>query len=155
MTEPKVTRAFLEQIEYKKKGIMLDTGHLLHTNREIETQEEAVAYIRSVLEKNGDLCRYIKGVHLHQSLSGGYVRDMIDNPPKLSGDYQERLMQVYSHIFEIDTHKPFTAAGISNLIEQISPQFLTFEFITNSRQEHEDALKQQLDALKKDGGLQG
>ena len=155
LTEPQVTRMFLEQIEYEKKGILLDTGHLLHTNRSLATQEEAVDYIRAVLEKNGELCRYIHGVHLHQSLSGAYVERMLASPLALSGDYQERLMQVYSRIFAIDTHKPFTAAGVRELVEQIAPQFLTFELITGSRQEHEEALQQQLAALRKRGEMPG
>ena len=62
-------------------------------------------------------------------------------------------MKIYPHIFKIDYHKPFTADGVSDLIQEISPRFLTFELITNDNQEHEDALKQQLNALKRNGGF--
>ncbi len=153
LTNPEVTQTFLDEIHYERKGIMLDTGHLIHTNNDITTQEEAVQYIHSVLEKNGELCKYIKGIHLNQSLSGKYVKEVIAHPPQLATNYKERLMQIYPHIFKIDYHKPFTADGVANLIQQISPQFLTFELITNHNQEHEDALKQQLNALNRNRGL--
>lgn len=153
LTNPEVTQSFLDRIHYERKGIMLDTGHLIHTNNDIDTQEEALQYIRTVLQRNGELCRYIKGVHLNQSISGKYVKDIIAHPPKLALNYEDRLMQIYPHIFKIDYHKPFTADGVSDLIQEISPQFLTFELITNDNQEHEDALKQQLNALKRNGGF--
>lgn len=153
LTNPEVTQNFLDRIHYDRKGIMLDTGHLIHTNNDIATQEEAVQYIHSVLEKNGELCKYIKGIHLNQSLSGKYVKEIIAHPPQLATNYKDRLMQIYPHIFKIDYHKPFTADGVTNLIQQISPRFLTFELITNNNQEHEDALKQQLNALNRNGGL--
>ena len=35
MTDPELVRYFIENIEYKNKGIMLDTGHLLNTNLDI------------------------------------------------------------------------------------------------------------------------
>ena len=50
---------------------MLDTGHLIHTNTDIKTQQDAVDYINTVLDKHDELSSYIKGIHLNQSLSGG------------------------------------------------------------------------------------
>ncbi len=83
---------------------MLDIGHLLHTNTALRSQEEAVDYVHRILDVHKELCGYIKGVHLHQSLSGKYVRELIQNPPRLEGTYYERLAGIYSHIFSIDTH---------------------------------------------------
>ncbi len=147
MTSPDMTRLLLDGIDYENKGIMLDTGHLLHTNTALKTEEEAVGYVHEVLDAHGDLLAYIKGVHLHQSLSGDYVRKLIQEPPKLEGAYYERLAAVYGHVFSIDTHKPFTGRGLRGLIERIKPAYLTHEFLTDNRGEHERYLSLQNTAL--------
>ena len=53
LTRPEITRRVMDGIHYKKKGIILDTGHLLHTNNDLRTQEEAVDYIHEILDRNG------------------------------------------------------------------------------------------------------
>jgi len=146
-TKPDMTRRLLDGIEYHKKGIMLDTGHLLHTNNDIEGDESAVAYLNSVLDLNCDLCGYIKGVHLQYGLSGAFVKNMLANPPSLTGSYTDRMITALTLVSEIDKHEPFTAPGVANLIKRISPEFLTFEFITRSREEHEEYLTRQNAAL--------
>jgi hypothetical protein len=147
MTRPEITRRLLDGIGYEKKGIMLDFGHLLHTNTALTSEEEGVDYINAVLDAQGELCDYIKGVHLHQSLSGGYVRQLLANPPELAGSYYDRLCAAYVHVLSIDTHRPFTAKGVSRLIDRIKPDYLTYEFITRSRAEHEEFLACQNKAL--------
>ncbi|MDO5422186.1 MAG: TIM barrel protein [Eubacteriales bacterium] len=151
MTRPEITERLLYGISYEKKGIMLDTGHLLHTNRSLRTQEEAVSYIERMLDEHGELCGWIKGIHLQQSLSGEYVESVIANPPKLTGTYWERFSQVYPHIFQIDRHRPFTAPQAAGLIRRIHPKFLTFELISCGREEHSRALREQLEALNQGG----
>ena len=126
---------------------MLDIGHLMHTNTALQSQEEGIEYINSVLDAHGDLCSYIKGVHLHQSLSGAYVGGLIQNPTKLEGTYYERLCQAYYHILNIDTHRPFTGKGIRELIDRIDPDYLTYEFMSRGREEHEGFLSLQNAAL--------
>lgn len=147
MTRPEITHRLLEGISFKKKGIMLDIGHLMHTNQYLKSQEEGVGYIRAVLDAHGELCSYIKGVHLHQSVSGAYVKELIQNPPKISGTYYERLCEAYTHVLNIDTHRPFTGNGIRGLVEQLSPDFLTYEFMSRSREELENYLNCQNEAL--------
>lgn len=153
MTDPKVVKRLMEGIHYDKKGIMLDTGHLLHTNIKLRTQEQAVEYIHRILDLNGGLCGYIKGVHLQQSLSGEYVERFLENPPPLTGSYEERLSKVYPHIFRIDGHRPFTADGAAGLIRRIAPEYLTYELISSDREEHEKKLQEQLESIKRNGGL--
>lgn len=153
LKDPEVTRELMDSIHYPGKGIMLDTGHLLSTNTALRTQEEGVGYIHSVLDDMGDLCRYIRGIHLHQSLSGEYVESVVGDPPALRGTYWERLSQVYSHILKIDRHKPFTAPGVAELIRRIDPDFLTYELISRSREEHEAMLTEQLRAINENGGI--
>ena len=149
LTEPEVTGLLLNRVRYQNKGIMLDTGHLMHTDLTLRTQEEALAYIRRRIEEQGEAVRKaIRGIHLNQSLTGDYMASVAAHPPALSRDPQKRMEQVYTHAFSCDQHRPFTCPGVQAFIEWIDPEYLTFEFISRSRAEQEAMLKVQLDALK-------
>ena len=63
--------------------------------------------------------------------------------------YQERYNQMFFHAFAVDLHEPFTGKGIKELVERISPEYLTFEFITADHSQHQHYLKQQLEALER------
>lgn len=149
LMRPEITKRLLDKITYANIGIMLDTGHLLHTNTGLRKQEEGIGYIHQILDEHGDLCRFIRGVHLNQSLTGEYCENIRKNPPKMAASYEERYMQMFFHAFAVDEHKPFTGAGIKELVERISPEFLTFEFITSDSKQHRQYLKEQLYALGK------
>lgn len=146
-TRPEMTRRLMEGIRYPNKGIMLDTGHLLHTNLQLRTQEEGISYIHSLLDMHGELCRYIRGVHLNQSLTGELMQQTMRNPPDLGGSYSKRCEQMFWHAFAIDRHLPFTCDGVSDLIDRISPEYLTFEFITTDKIQHRKYLSAQRKAL--------
>lgn len=150
-TRPEITKRLLDKIQYKNKGIMLDTGHLMHTDTTLKTQEDGLAYILKMLDEHGELCRYIKGVHLHQSVTSEYINRIKNEPPALLKTYGERTERMFIHAFETDRHKPFTADGVDMLIKRISPEYLTLEFMTASREEHSLFLRQQLDCLFENG----
>lgn len=151
LLNPEVTAEMMEKVNYPRKGIMLDTGHLLHTNPELKTQEEGVAYIHKILDHHGQLSGYIKGVHLQQSLTGDITRDMCrkmkNHEIHLKEDYWERFGQVFTYIFQLDKHEPFTGKGIGGLLERINPEYVTFEYITRTREEHESYLRSEWDSL--------
>lgn len=146
-TDPDLTRRLLEGIEYKNKGIMLDTGHLLHTNPAIRTQEEGLIYIQKQLDSHGELAGLIRGVHLNQSLTGQYEQQVAGKPPILESTYSKRQWQLLEHVLQVDLHQPFTCRGIRDLVHRIAPQYLTYEFISRSRNQHRQYLKEQKDAL--------
>jgi hypothetical protein len=143
MTRPELTRRFLEGVRYKNKGVMLDVGHLLNTNTKLRTPEEGCDYIESVLDL---YCGtgFIKGVHLHMSLSGEYVEKTRANPFTLSGDYFEKILALQSHIIKIDAHKPFTTKRINGFLGRIKPEYLVLELISGSRDEHARYIREQL-----------
>jgi len=145
---PEMTQRLMDGVKYPNKGIMLDTGHLLHTNLKLRTQEEGLAYIHSLLDMHGDLCRYIRGMHLNQSLTGEYMEQTMLNPPDLSGSYADRIGKMFWHAFAVDKHLPFTCEGIDALVERVSPEYLTFEFITADSTQHRQYLDAQRHALK-------
>ena len=132
---PEDTRYLLERVHYEKKGFMLDTGHFLHTNPDLKTQEEGVDYLNQMLDEHGDLVSYIKGIHLQQSLTGDYVKEWLSTRHELPEDPAERFCKVYEHIFKIDKHEPFTAEGVPAMVQRIQPLYVTYEYITRSREE--------------------
>jgi len=148
-TRPEMTRRLLDGVRYPNKGIMLDTGHILHTDLKLRTQEEGLAYIHSLLDLHGDLCRHIRGMHLNQSLTGDYMEKTMLNPPDLSGSYADRSAKMFWHAFAVDKHLPFTCKGVDELVRRVSPEYLTFEFITSDRTQH----RQYLDAQRRALGL--
>ena len=149
-TRPEMTAWLLKGIRYPNKGIMLDTGHLLHTDLSLRTQKEGVEYIHRRLEEHGDLCSHICGIHLNQSLTGAYMRRVRRNPPILSEDYWEKSGQLFEYVFQTDQHKPFVAPSVRQLIERVGPDYLTFEFISNDLNQHKTMLRRQWAALKRE-----
>lgn len=60
---------------------------------------------------------------------------LADAPHELPEDPAESFRVVYEHIFQLDRHEPFTAAGVKGLVERIDPLYVTYEYITRSREE--------------------
>lgn len=146
-TRPEMTWRLLNGIHYRKKGIMLDTGHLMHTNLELSTQEEALSYIHQCLDRQTDIIPFIRGVHLNQSLTGTYMKQLRQNPPELSDDYEKRMEEIYTCVFQMDCHQPFTCSGVRELITRIGPDYLTYEFISESREQHMEMLRIQREVM--------
>lgn len=139
---PFMAKRLIDGVNYTKKGLMLDTGHLMNTNQELKTSKEALQYIRKVVNEHGLVQEYIKGIHLHQSLSGENAKRMRNSKTSWKQDYWERMYQLYDYIFQLDEHKPFVCEGVKEFIKEINPQYITYEFITRNRDEHEAYLKQ-------------
>jgi len=152
-TDPHRTEYLLDSIRYRKKGILLDTGHLMNTNRDIRTEADGIAYIREMLKLHGSLCSSIRGMHLHQSLSGAYVQANTGRVPEgLSEDYVTQFGQSYAHILKIDRHRPWTDPGIADIVKAVAPAYLTYELSCGSRRERENVVRTQRETLEK-GGL--
>ena len=142
-TDPEMTARLLERVHYRKTGLMLDTGHLLHTRIALSTQEEGVRYIHEMLDLHGPLAERIRGVHLHQSLTGERIAQTQANPPELPSGYTERCEQLFHYVFSVDLHRPFTCGSVPNLIERIDPDYLTYELISRNLEEHRAMLREQ------------
>ena len=144
MKDAALTRKLIDGIHSDKKGILLDTGHYMNTNCELTTAEEGVAYIHEMLDHHEEagLLEYFKGIHLHMSLSGEYVkkqrREWAENPMNFEEiPFYELFRLAYEHACFIDLHQPFIGEGVKELIERIDPQYVTFEFQPDTRAEYE------------------
>ena len=146
--EPKETARLLERVHYHRRGILLDTGHLMNANTKLRTQAEGAAYIRTMVEKHGSLAGEIRGIHLHQSLSGDYVRSNTGFlPHDLPEDYTARYCVSYRHIQRIDRHLPWSDPSIIPVLAQIKLKYVTHELSCGSRQQRWDAVCQQRNLL--------
>ena len=135
LQRPDMVKRLLDGVRYEKKGLMLDTGHLMNCSTSLRTQEEAVQYIYRVLNMQEEFLPYIRGVHLNVSLSGEYVEEMMGKEPVLAEKYWDRWCQVFSHIFQMDQHRAFTDPGVRDLLDYIAPEYLTHELISRDREE--------------------
>lgn len=130
----KVSQRLMKEINYHKKGFVLDTGHLMNTNLELDSEETAVEYMLTVLKNMGDLKDNIKVIHLNSSLSGKYVGEALKNNnlynPSLP--FNDRYVNVYSHISKIDTHIPFRHPSICKVIDLVNPTHVVYEFAADS-----------------------
>ena len=59
---------------------MLDTGHFMNSNYELETPADALVYLHQMLDEHEALLPMIRGIHLNQSLSGHYMKDYRKHP---------------------------------------------------------------------------
>ncbi len=73
MLRPEMMARLLEGVTYPKCGIMLDLGHLMHTNTALQSADEAVeAYLRGELANSGANCDHHSGDHsCHDHDDGG------------------------------------------------------------------------------------
>lgn len=154
-TRPGLTAGLLEGIKHPRKGIMLDTGHLMNCNTALRTQKDGIEYLHKILDLNGGLCGCIKGIHLHYSLSGRYVRAHTgtipaDFPPP--EDCMTRFARSYGHILKIDTHRPWTDPDIVSVIERVAPDYLVHELVAKTPAGRLKAVSIQLETLRA-GGL--
>lgn len=152
-TDPNLTAHMLDAVQYEKRGILLDTGHLMITRPQIRSQMDAVRYIQIMLDKHGSLSQYIHGMHLHQSLSGAYIRRTIgaDKFAAMPEDFLESYGGHYAHIQKLDRHRPWTYPGIANVLTRIMPRYLTHELSAPIRKARMQATGRQIQALKNGG----
>ena len=139
LTNPEDVRYFFERIERKNVGIMLDTGHLMNTNPDLQTEAEAADYVCRVVDNLGEMASYIQGVHLSCSLSGAYQKsfDRTYLPGTTFGE-------LYKHIVRIDQHQPFRTRAARQILDFVQPKFVNHEMIYSSVAELEEKLKVQL-----------
>lgn len=148
MERPEIVKRLVDGIRYNKVGVMLDTGHLMHTNTELKTPDEAVDYIHSILDRYEDLY-FIRGIHLHQSLTGKKAKACMKNWKRIDGTYPQQMWEVMTHIFQIDTHRPFCSYRIGELFSRLNGlEFVCLEQITATREENEMYLKEQMRYLR-------
>ena len=150
LKKPTLVARLLDNVKLKHPnvGIMLDTGHLMNTNQDLTSEAEGIDYILNILDNLGKYCQYVRGVHLHKSLSGQYMKQY---SCKKKEKYD--MTEIMNHVLKIDQHQPFTTSEVQRLIDYIKPEFLVHEFMYSSLEEWSQKIMVQQAALKQ-GELQ-
>ena len=143
LTDPEMTHRMLEGVRHPKKGLMLDTGHLLITNPSLRTSSEACEYIHRILDTHESLIPFIAGVHLHGALTGDYLLTAQSQKPPVNGSYLDKFARTAGHLSRIDPHLPLIDPEVPALIRRMDPDFLVYELSRKSMSGWESALSGQ------------
>jgi sugar phosphate isomerase/epimerase len=138
-------RKFLEKhLEFDNWGFCLDTGHMMNTLPDAYGEEEAIDGLLRIFDRySQDMKDRVRTMHFHLSTSAEY-RNTFEERPRPEGETAWKTMEaVYPHIMKIDQHRPFSSKRCLELVEAISPDFLTHEMIgLGSGNAHTDLLQQ-------------
>ncbi|NOY13812.1 MAG: sugar phosphate isomerase/epimerase [Deltaproteobacteria bacterium] len=137
------------RVNYRRCGIVLDTGHLLNSAGGFANETDAVNFLLTRVKQLGSLRREIHTVHLNCNLSGNYIRTTMANPPSISGDFWTQLQTAREHVAQIDPHEPFTDPAISKLFDLIAPEQVVFEFTFRGMSQWQAKISRQKQALEK------
>lgn len=144
LTNPQVVDRFFSKLNKSNVGIMLDTGHLMSTNLELQSEKEALEYVKKVVHNLGSYKDLVQGMHFSCSLSGEYQKNSIGAMP--AGITMGEILQ---HIGKIDQHRIFTDAPLKEFIEYIAPTYLVHELFYNTMSVMQEYVKSEQKLMKK------
>lgn len=133
-----MAQRLLDGVRYDNKGIMFDTGHLMHTDFSVETPEQGLALVNAKIDEMdaAGITPYIRGMHLQQGPTGAFCRELVAQEHDFSGQtYQERSFAAWMNAYKIDKHEPFVAEGVEDMISRLPLEYLNFENITSDREQ--------------------
>lgn len=139
LRRPALVERLLSGVKHANCGLMLDTGHLMNTEPSLQSETESVAFVLKVLQELGSYREAIRGIHLHQSQSGAYVRRMRAQ----TTPHSYELGAVMQHVLTIDEHRPFTQPAVRQVLEAVAPQYVVHEFMYTSLEDWAAKLRQQ------------
>ena len=145
LTDPEIAERLLLGLRHRRTGFMLDVGHLMHTELSLSDEEEAADYVVDVYRRLGSLGEAVKGLHLHQSLTGDFVRRMMREHAGESGPLSPEACMDY--VLTMDAHLPFRSMAARRIVEEVRPDYLVHEFMPVSREDWEGKIRTQRRAL--------
>jgi len=149
----KKTKYFLDNINYKNKGIMLDLSHLMLTNLSLKNLDDSTNYILKILDSLKEVKRYIKGIHINMSLPGEYIKNNSNigeyNKILSIKNAEEKYSKIHEHIKNIDWHIPYNHHSINKIINAINPKYIVYEFMANDLDTLNNYIKLQNEFIKR------
>lgn len=146
LLDKNIVEKFFSLVKRENVGVMLDTGHLINTNRLVRNEDEALAYICEVISGLGNLKNKIKGIHLNYSLSGIYVESFLRQPMNIRKNTNSTIMP---HIIKIDQHKPWQKVNLNILLDSLDIKYVVHELFYSNFNELAELLQKQKSCLKK------
>lgn len=134
----------LSEIHHPNCGFMLDTGHLMNTELSLRSQEEAVDFVLQTIDNLGEMASFIKGIHLHQSLSGEFVQEQLSADAGRPMDWLES----FQYVKQVDRHQPFSSYAGRKIVDRVQPDYLVHEFIPEDFSDWERKIQLQRSSLR-------
>lgn len=148
--DPKLTKWFIDEINYQNKGYLVDVSHLILNRLDIGTEKEAYDYINETVKALGETAKWIKGVHLNKTLPKRYCqRDFtqIEKQYYSAKESRQKQMLLMKHINALDGHQPFDHPIAKKILACLSPMYCVYETAPASRYELAYFIKKQNEAL--------
>ncbi|MEZ5334445.1 MAG: sugar phosphate isomerase [Methanolobus sp.] len=132
--EPMNVEHFVSMLNFENWAFVLDTGHLMNATMRCDNEDCAIDVVLNLLSTHSEeFIDRIEGMHFHCSLSGEFMRNSQDM--KIPGGFEslqfnEKLMTVMEILEKMDHHMPFTSNRCSEIVDFVSPDYLTHEFVS-------------------------
>jgi hypothetical protein len=101
-----------------------------------------VKYILRTLDRLGPYREYVRGIHLHYSLSGEYVART-----RQAEKRNHSRLEAFGHVMKIDQHLPFDTPAARRILDYVEPTWLVHEFVQKSADDWERKVTRQQQAL--------
>ena len=147
LLNPNETELMLNLVNYENKGIVMDTGHLMCAPQNITEEEQGIDFVLQTVKNHGELAKYIKALHLHQSTTGNFVADLKTRNIIPEKDFYALWAQSYNIILNIDQHRPFTSPRVQEILELVEPEFVCHEISAQNRADKLEKVLVQMKAL--------
>ena len=147
LLNPNETELMLNLVNYENKGIVMDTGHLMCAPQNITEEEQGIDFVLQTVKNHGELAKYIKALHLHQSTTGNFVADLKTRNIIPEKDFYALWAQSYNIILNIDQHRPFTSPRVQEILELVEAEFVCHEISAKNRADKLEKVLVQMKAL--------
>jgi hypothetical protein len=114
----------LERVHHKKCGFMFDTGHMMASEMNLANEADGIDFLLRQLDRLGPVKQYIRGMHLHRSLTSSYVCRMLNGRRSFS-----TMAEALEYTLRADQHEPFASLRARELVDVVQPEYLVHEFV--------------------------
>ena len=145
--KPDLMREIYEKVNYKNKGFLFDLSHFALSQGDVFSLDELKSSINTALNQMGELRKYIYGMHVSACSLGNSVEKMREGfdykSPLLSSSLEDRYIHNLTTVGKLDVHRPFEDEILKDIIDIISPEFIVYEFLYQSKDTLSDWIKTQ------------
>lgn len=151
--DPMNVEYFASLLDFDNWAFVLDTGHLMNATMKCDDENCSINVVLDVLSNHSpEFIKRIEGMHFHCSMSGEFMRSSMGMqiPEGFEAlPFHERLMSVMEILGQMDQHMPFSSENCSKIVDMVSPDFLTHEFVSADQRSLDEKLCVQTQALRK------
>ncbi len=128
LRSPREWKILEDKLEFDNWGFTLDTGHLMNTCDDAYDEDSAIDSVLNVISQYPkDMIDRIGTIHLQLSTTAEY-RSTFKTEEFGSETYLSNIMErAYHHAGSIDQHRPFSSKRVLEIIDVLSPEYVTHE----------------------------